>query len=60
MYFNEKMTYHEARNKLYTIVDGKSQSEIERIKEEYSAVVPVITARELKENDGWLTSDPLK
>ena len=60
MYFNENMTYHEARNKLYAIIDGKSQSEIERIKEEYSSVVPVITARELKENDGWLTSDPLK
>lgn len=61
VYFNENMTYREARNKLYTIVNGKSKSEIEAIKKEYAAIAPVLIEREMKNSDPWtLTSDPLE
>lgn len=61
VYFNENMTYREARNKLYTIVNGKSKSEIEAIKKEYAAIAPILIEREMKNSDPWtLTSDPLE
>ena len=36
---------------------GKSEDEVEKIKEEYRAVVPVITKKEREKFDGWMTSD---
>ena len=60
MYFSKNMSYHEARTKLFALVDGKSQNEVEAIKKEYSAAAPVLIEKELKENDGWLTSEPLE
>jgi hypothetical protein len=56
MYFTGEMTRIEALTTLYTVVEGKSKEEIEQIKEEYKKVIPLITHRELADNDGWLTS----
>lgn len=59
--FNENMTYPQARTVFFQAVKGKSKDEIERIKEEYSAIVPIITRKEMQKSDGWtLTSDPLE
>lgn len=57
--FHENMTYSEARRVLFTAVEGKSPEEIEELKKAYAAVLPVITKRELRENDGYMTSDHL-
>lgn len=53
--FNENMSSREARQVLFSSVDGKTKAEIEKIKDEYSAVLPVIMDRELKLADqGWM------
>lgn len=59
-YFNTDMTYSEAQRTLFSVVEGKSVEEINAIKHEYSEVLPVITRKELYEDDGWLTEHPLK
>ena len=54
-FFNENMSSHEARQVLFSSVDGKTKEEIEKIKDEYSAVLPAIMDRELKLVDqGWI------
>ena len=55
--FNENMTYPQARTIFFQAVKGKSKDESEQIKEEYRAVVPVITKKEREKFDGWMTSD---
>ena len=53
--FNENMSSREARKVLFSSVDGKTKEEIEKIKDEYSAVLPAIMDRELKLVDqGWI------
>ena len=56
MYFNKNMSYPEALKTLNSIVEGKSREEIEEIKKEYREVISEITRRELRSNDGWMTS----
>ena len=58
--FSETMTYPQARTVFFQAVKGKSQEEIEQIAKEYRAIVPIITEREMKEHDGWMTSDTLE
>ena len=60
MYFSDKMTYPEALQTLFSVVEGKSKDEIEKIKEEYKAVIPSITRKELHDNQGCLTSYQFK
>ena len=56
-YFNESMTNAEARRTLFTVVEGKSKEETERIKQEYSKIIPIINKRELKSNRQYLSSE---
>ena len=55
--FNENMTYPQVRNIFFQAVRGKSESEIEKIKEEYSKIVPVITRKEMENWDPWTLSN---
>ena len=48
MMFNGEMTREEAWRTLYSSLDGKDESEVERIKEEYFSVLPQIVSRELE------------
>ena len=57
--FNENMTTSEARHVLFSSVDGKSKEEIVRIKQEYSEIFPRIMDKELRNNEGYMTSDRL-
>ena len=57
--FNENMTSSEARHVLFSSVDGKTKEEIDRIKLEYDAVIPRIVKNELRNNEGYMTSDRL-
>ena len=54
-YFNSDMTYPEAQKKLFTIMEGKSKEEIGVIKREYSAILPIITQKEMRGNALSLT-----
>lgn len=58
--FNTGMTLAQARNIFFEAVKGKQPEEVQQILKEYREVVPVITEKELRENEGWLTSDPLE
>lgn len=52
--FNENMTSDQARLALFSAVDGKTKAEIEKIKDEYSKVLPVIMEREFDlAAQGW-------
>lgn len=55
--FNDNMTYPQARTIFFQAVKGKSEEEIEKIKEEYRAIVPIITKKEREQFNGWMTSD---
>ncbi len=57
--FNDDMSYAEAQKALFRYAAGKPTSEIERIKAEYYAIIDKITKRELRENAGCLTSNPV-
>ena len=52
--FHEGMTSSEARTALYSAVEGKTPSEIEKLKSEYARVLPAILDREQKlAEKGW-------
>lgn len=52
--FNINMSSSEARRVLFTIVEGKNQEEIERIKRQYLKILPMILEREQKyAENGW-------
>ena len=49
------MTSNQARSALFSAVEGKTKAEIERLKAEYSKILPAIMDREFKRADeGWL------
>ena len=53
--FNVHMTSNQARSALFSAVEGKTKAEIERLKAEYSKILPAIMDREFKRADeGWL------
>lgn len=53
--FNEKMTSAEARAAFFRAVEGKSEGEVAKIKDEYAATVRNITRREFKlAEQGWM------
>ena len=54
--FNERMTYPEAQKVFFSSLDGKTGNEIENIKKEYAEILPAIIERELRENEGVMTS----
>ena len=45
--FNAEMTREEAWTTLFSSIDGKSEDEVEKIKEEYYKVIPEIIKKEL-------------
>lgn len=52
--FNENMSSNEARLKLFSIIQDKSEKEIEEIKQKYFEVIPKIIEKEIKlAEDGW-------
>lgn len=53
--FSEQMTYSEAQRAFFDACAGQTPDVKERIKKEYLAILPVITKRELEENDGRIT-----
>lgn len=59
-YFDGVKSSAEARIRFFSIVENKGKDEVKEIVEEYNKVVQPMIERELKENDGWLTSDPLE
>lgn len=53
--FNENMTSKEARTVLFRSVEGKTKTEIEQIKAEYSKLLPKIIDREMAlAKKGWI------
>lgn len=53
--FNKQMTSNQAREALFRAIDGKTPAEVEKVKAEYSEVLPVILERECKlAAQGWL------
>ena len=52
--FSEHMTSNQARTALFSAVDGKTKAEIEKLKAEYSKILPKIMKRELAlASKGW-------
>ena len=62
-YFNTNMTSGEARTVLFSIVDGMTPEEVQKVKDEYLEIIPEIHKRETEERlatpDVWLTADTL-
>lgn len=54
--FNENMTSVEARNAFWDACTGKSKEERKEIFKEYEKVHYIISARETKETQDWMTS----
>lgn len=53
--FTEQMTSEEARMTLFEKIEGKTKTEIEKIKAEYSKILPVILEKESNlAKEGWL------
>ena len=53
--FNENMSSNEARTAFFKAVEGKTKSEVEQLKIEYSRVLPIILEREQRlASEGWL------
>lgn len=53
--FDKQMTSNQARIALFRAVDGKTQTEVEKLKAEYAEVLPAILEREHKlAAKGWL------
>lgn len=57
--FNLSMSSSEARKVLFSSVEGKTEAEIREIKHEFSQIAPKIMERELRANNGFMTSDKL-
>lgn len=55
--FSKDMTPTEARVALFTAVKGKSEEEILEIEREFNQVAGEIIQKDLKQNEGYLTSD---
>lgn len=56
MFFSEDMTYPQAVKALFQALENKSDSEKQKIIDEYNKIIPEITKRELKQAEGFLTS----
>ena len=54
-FFDEHMSYSEAQTVLFSVVVGKTKEEKERIKAEYSAILPAIIHKETMANKNCLT-----
>ena len=54
-FFSISMSSEEARTKLFTIIENKTDEEIEEINSEYLKILPFIIEREIQEaKQGWL------
>ena len=52
--FNEQMTSQEARLAFFRAADGKTKTEIEKLKSDYSKILPIIMKREHNlASKGW-------
>ena len=57
--FNSNMTYPEAQKVFFGSVIGKSEAERTRIKNEYRAILPELTRKELSSKPNRLTEHPM-